>query len=208
MIVEILGTIGIGKSTLLSWFPDESYVKVSEPVAENPWLEAFYAEYNYLTKLRAIGNTSPARTTPMMEMWLQAYRTNRIREAQEQAQHPTGNRHIVTDFGRPAVFAKMLRDDGIISRLDYETFLEVERATRVEADLTILLIDVDLAWANCRERARGCESGLTYEYLEHLESQYFKSCGNQAVVVSWRRDRMWATDAVNRILDGHGLPRI
>jgi len=208
VIVEILGTIGIGKSTLLSWFPENDYVKVSEPVSENPWLEAFYAEYAYLQKLRAIGNVSPARTTPMMEMWLQAYRTNRIREAQEQAIHPTGNRHIVTDFGRPAVFAKMLHADGIISKLDYETFLEVERATAIGADLTIFLKGVDLAWSNCRERARGCESGLTYGYLARLELQYTDTVWGQVVTVDWRRDRLWAVSMINRILDLHGLPRI
>jgi len=183
MLIEILGVIGIGKSTLLRAFPDEDYVKVQEPVEDNPWLAPFYAELSYLQALRKVGNLAPARTTPIMEVYLQARRKNEIfRGWQKDPFRP-----IVTDYGRPGAFARLLHNAKIISDLDYKTFLEVQQATEFTSTLrTVFYLDgIERAFENMRKRARPCELGVSLEYLKDLDTSYREELGKDAYYIPW-----------------------
>ncbi|MFH1821761.1 MAG: deoxynucleoside kinase [Methanobacteriota archaeon] len=184
-IIEIQGIIGAGKSSLLRAFPASDYTRVEEPVEENPWLAAFYAEYHYLRELRKCGNLSPARTTPMMEVYLQARRFNAICQAKK------GGLPIVCDFGRPVVFARNLHAEGIISQLDFNTFLEVRNATEVIPDLVFYLDGLDRAWKAMERRGRSIEKGVPYSYQVGLDGQYrvehdyLRGLGVPTVVFDW-----------------------
>ena len=170
MILEILGTIGIGKSTILEQMDDTKFLKVHEPVKENPYLSAFYAELEYVKHARAAGFSVPTVTTPFLEIWMAAQRSVSIQHAIQ----TRGNRAVVTDFGWPSVFARILFDDGVISRLHYETFKVVDAAMPEYGSILVLLTGYQVAYERMRKRGRDCEKNLTLEYLKRLEVEYLK----------------------------------
>lgn len=201
-IISILGVIGIGKSVLLARFPGEKYTKVKEPVEDNPWLESFYAELKYLYELRKIGNSSPARTTPMMEVYLLSRQKRDI----EIAKKP--GKPIVSDYGCPGVFARLLYQDKIISDLDYETFKMVEGVARVVPDIIFYLTGIDFALKNIEKRGRECEIGIPDGYLINLDKSYqvyleeSKSLGVDVQVLPWPD----SLPQIDKVLKKHGLP--
>ena len=74
------------------------------------------------------------------------------------------------------MFAKMLTEDGFISSREWQTYemaYDVMTASLRPPSL-ILYLDVEPAVAldRARVRARGCETGLTLEYLTRLQRGY------------------------------------
>jgi len=167
MLIEILGIIGAGKSTLLETFPTD-YEIVREPVDENAWLPIFYAELAYVEQLKKVGRYAPAVSTPLMECYLAAKRKNDIDKAKKVG------KPVVTDFGRPQVFARMLLAHKTINEFDYTTFLEISKACEIVPEIVIYLDSLDRAYVNMKNRGRAIESGLTYEYLTNLHREYEK----------------------------------
>lgn len=203
-LISILGVIGVGKSTLLNRFPGKEYTRVEEPVEDNPWLKSFYAELKYLYELRKVGNLSPARTTPMMEVYLLARQKRDIEEAKK------GEKSVVSDYGCPGAFARLLHKDKIISDLDYKTFKLVESVTKVIPDIVIYLQGLEFAFGNIKTRGRECEAGITEEYLFDLDKSYqielqkYRGLGVDVYRFSWPDP----LDLINDILVEQWLPEI
>lgn len=203
-LISILGVLGVGKSTLLDSFPEEKYTRVEEPVEDNPWLEPFYAELKYLYELRKVGNLSPARTTPMMEVYLLARQKRDIEEAKKRG------KIVVSDYGCPGVFARLLHKDKIISDLDYKTFKLVECVTKVIPDIVIYLRGLDFAFGNIKKRGRKCEEGLSEKYLVDLDRSYqidlqiYRDLGVDVYCFSWPD----SLELIDTILVRHRLPGI
>ena len=179
-LIEILGIIGVGKSTLLSKFSDEIYKKIEEPVASNPYLEDFYAEMRNR-------ETTLFRTVPLMEIYLQNKRFYEL--------GMESNKVKVTDWGWPEVFAKMLFLDGIMNDRDYKTFLLVCENTRIKSDLVIFLdMAPKQALANIHNRGRDCEKSISLEYLKNLRKNYLeilserKNAGQRVEIIDWDYD--------------------
>jgi len=203
-LLEIVGPIGRGKSVLLAALSD-AYAKVVEPVEGNPWLECFYAEMDYMRKLKAISSPSwPARTTPLMEIHLQANRKLALEAAFEKSDL------VATDYVRPGIYARCLMWDGVISQLDYQCFFDVERATEIYGIKrhVIYLKGVDRALANIGERGRECERGIRREYLELLErSTEAEEDSERFVFVKWGiRDGYDEWAEIEYALEKMGLP--
>lgn len=198
-IVEILGTIGVGKSYLMAQFPEKEWVHVHEPVDENPYLDAFYAELEYITKARNRFPV-PSVTTPFLEIYMTTKRTMALWDAIEIAENKGKN--VVTDFGRPEIFAYNLHKAGIISSLHYDTFLMVAKIARKSLLLddgsfvfdrpglrtveTVILTGYEKAFERMQKRARPCEKKVSIEYLKQLEETYlsfFKATNPEAIIL-------------------------
>ena len=184
MLIEILGIIGVGKSTLMEKFSN-SYIKINEPVKENPYLEDFYLELQS-------GDYKCLRTIPLMEIYLQNKRYYELTKVGSE------NKNIVTDWGYPEVFAKILYDMKLISNRDYDTFKLVVQNTRVESDLIFYLsMSPEQALKNIKARNRECERGITKEYLTNLDNNYLRILAEKDNV--WVID--WSDYDINKIVN-------
>ena len=75
-----------------------------------------------------------------------------------------------------SVFAKMLRDSGMMDQRDYNTYIELfqNMSNFMKKPNIIVHLDVkpEEALKRIRMRSRGCETGITLEYLTGLYNAY------------------------------------
>lgn len=75
-----------------------------------------------------------------------------------------------------SVFAKMLLDGGLMDQRDYNTYIELFKNMSNFMKKPNIIVHLDVkpeeAMERIRTRARGCETGITVEYLRGLYNAY------------------------------------
>jgi len=129
-----------------------------EPVIDNEYLEDFYRE------------------TAKYSFAMQIYLLNR--RFQQHQEIIWRNRGGVQDrtIYEAAIFAKTLRDLGQMEVRDYETFVNLFRnlSNFMCRPSAIVYLDVtpENSLRRIEQRARGCETGISLEYLARLYGNY------------------------------------
>eukprot|EP01096_Ripella_sp_DP13-Kostka_P013341 TRINITY_DN5796_c0_g1_i1.p2 TRINITY_DN5796_c0_g1~~TRINITY_DN5796_c0_g1_i1.p2 ORF type:complete len:259 (+),score=111.72 TRINITY_DN5796_c0_g1_i1:70-777(+) len=157
--IGISGLIGAGKTTLAKALGKQMGLPCYfEPVIDNAYLADFYQD------MKKYGFA------------LQVYLLNkRFKQQQQiiwQGRGGVQDRTIYED----SVFAKMLRDSGLMEERDYVTYCELfgNMSNFMKRPNLIIHLDVSPEESLRRivERSRGCEVTITIEYLQALHRAY------------------------------------
>jgi len=159
VFIGISGLIGAGKSTLATALGKRLNLPVYyEPVQDNIYLEDFYKD---------IKTHSFA-----MQVYLLNKRFSQQQVIIWQGKGGVQDRTIYED----SIFAKMLRDSGLMQERDYDTYISLfqHMSNFMKKPNVIVHLDVSPEESHRRiaMRARGCESGITIDYLRNLKRAY------------------------------------
>jgi len=168
--VCILGLIGAGKTTLAEGLAKYYSARLLlEPVETNPYLSDFYAE------MRA-GTAGASRLAAMMQLHLLArrYESHMGAVFGDRSQLCIEDSSIYSD----TVFARMLHDSGHIDQRDLHTYIYLYEMMQDHTRYPDLVIWIDAnpeeAMERILSRSRGCETGITTEYLSALYKKYLE----------------------------------
>lgn len=159
VIIGVSGIIGAGKSTLTEQLAEKlSFVKVSEPVKDNPYLPLFYqdmAKYGF-----------------SMQVFLLNHRFQQHQAMVWGTKSSIQDRTIYEDV----IFAKLLHESGDISDLDFTTykglFANMTNFLHRPDAIVYLDVSVDTAIDRIIQRGRECEKNIPRDYLEKLKKGY------------------------------------
>ena len=159
VFIGIAGIIGAGKTTLATALGQHLGLDVHyEPVVDNEYLDDFYRE----TK----------RYSFAMQIYLLNRRFQQHQEIIWRGRGGVQDRTIYED----AIFAKTLRDMDLMDPRDYDTYVTLFRnlSNFMCRPNVIIYLDVtpERSMERIRERSRGCETGITVEYLTRLHDGY------------------------------------
>lgn len=164
-IIGISGIIGVGKSTLTQKLGEElEYDIINEPVETNEYLSNFYqnmSKYSF-----------------PMQVYLLNHRFKQHQQMVWADKSSIQDRTIYEDV----IFAKMLKEAEMMEELDFKTYVDLfnNMSNFLHRPDLILYLDVEPeeALRRVNERSRGCESGLTLEYLQDLRKGYEEWLGD------------------------------
>ena len=159
ILVGISGIIGVGKSTLTEQLGAVlKWGTVREPVDSNEYLGKFYQDIS--------------RYSFPMQVFLLNHRFKQHQQMVWSDRSMVQDRTIYEDV----IFAKMLREDGLMEELDFQTYVDLFRnmTNFLHRPDAIIYLDVEPAVAlqRVKERSRECETGITLEYLTKLRAGY------------------------------------
>lgn len=158
--IAIAGNIGAGKSTLTGLlarhFNWEAYYEVAD---DNPYLIDFYEDMR--------------RWSFNLQIFFLSSRFRKHRKMLEADRNLIQDRTIYEDA---EIFARNLKEMGLMSKRDYETyrelFNELTGYLRPPDLLIYLRADVPTLVRQIQQRARPYESSIRIEYLERLNQLY------------------------------------
>jgi deoxyadenosine/deoxycytidine kinase len=158
--VGLCGNIGVGKSLFAERLGQRMGLEVYyEPVSQNPYLEAFYADMQ--------------RWAFHLQIYFLAERFKAQKEMNRSGRPFIQDRTIYEDG---EVFARVLHERGEMDRQDYESYIALFREMVEFLALPSLLIYLKARPATLRrriaERGRACEASIETRYLEQLEAAY------------------------------------
>jgi deoxyadenosine/deoxycytidine kinase len=158
--VGICGNIGVGKSVFAKLLGERTGWDVYyEPVAENPFLEPFYADMT--------------RWAFHLQIYLLAERFKAQKRFVELRRPFIQDRTIYEDG---EIFARVLHERGAMNRHEFESFLSLFREMVELLPFPGLLIYLRARPAALRERiarrGRACEHGVDEAYLAQLDAAY------------------------------------
>ena len=157
--IGISGLIGAGKTTLAKELGKVLNLPVYyEPIVENEYLEDFY------------------RDMKRYSFSFQIYLLNcRFRQHQQVLWNGTGGIQDRTLY-EDSIFAKVLYEDGNMEEREYKTYLNLFRNMSNFMKKNTLIVHLDVkpeeSLRRIKMRARGCETGITVEYLTKLYNAY------------------------------------
>ena len=157
--IGISGLIGAGKTTLAKALGKVLNLPVYyEPIIENEYLEDFY------------------RDMKRYSFSFQIYLLNcRFRQHQQVLWNGTGGIQDRTLY-EDSIFAKVLYEDGNMEEREYKTYLNLFKSMSNFMKKNTLIIHLDCkpeeSLDRIKKRARGCETGITLEYLTKLYNGY------------------------------------
>lgn len=162
LVVACEGLLGAGKSTLTeSLCKLCGYTPFNEPVETNPFLEDYYKDPKRW-----------AYTTQINLLW------ERFKMFQEANYRSLRGEVCIADrsiYGDMA-FALVQARDGFFEPKEFESYKRIHEAVQPMLPYPDLVIWLDLSVGDTMERiqkrARGCESGIQMEYLQHLNKAY------------------------------------
>jgi deoxyadenosine kinase len=168
--IGIAGLIGAGKTTLATALGEHLALEVHyEPVIDNEYLEDFYRD--------------TARYAFPMQIYLLNRRFQQHQEIIWRGNGGVQDRTIYED----AIFAKTLRDQGLMDQRDYETYLDLFRHMSNFMCRPHMIIYLDVApqtsLERIHERDRSCESTVSIEYLQQLYDNYEAFLGEIARLI-------------------------
>lgn len=156
-MIVIDGVVGVGKSTLMEILEKNGYIAFKEPVTNNPILDKFYYDRERYS------------------FPLQIYFLNeRFKQIKKASQYPNSvlDRSIYGDV----IFAKMLRDNGEMSEVEFQIYLDLfgNMMEHLKAPklLVYLEISTDEAIKRIKKRGREYEQIVEREYWERLNQNY------------------------------------
>ncbi|MEJ9212690.1 deoxynucleoside kinase [Bacillus smithii] len=156
-MIVIDGVVGVGKSTLMEILEKNGYIAFKEPVTNNPILDKFYYDRERYS------------------FPLQIYFLNeRFKQIKKASQYPNSvlDRSIYGDV----IFAKMLRDNGEMSEVEFQIYLDLfgNMMEHLKAPklLVYLEISTDEAIKRIKKRGREYEQVVEREYWERLNQNY------------------------------------
>eukprot|EP00823_Brevimastigomonas_motovehiculus_P005554 TRINITY_DN4129_c0_g1_i1.p1 TRINITY_DN4129_c0_g1~~TRINITY_DN4129_c0_g1_i1.p1 ORF type:complete len:319 (+),score=98.62 TRINITY_DN4129_c0_g1_i1:49-1005(+) len=157
--IGISGLIGAGKSTLAAALGKKLHLPVYyEPVKDNIYLADFYKDL--------------AKYAFAMQVYLLNQRFKQQQVIIWQGKGGVQDRTIYED----SVFAKMLVDSGLMEKRDYQTYLELfqHMSNFMKKPNIIVHLDVspEESLRRIKTRSRGCETGISLEYLKNLHQAY------------------------------------
>ena len=161
VFIAISGLIGAGKSTLATHLGKRLGLPVYyEPVADNEYLEEFYKDMK------------------TMSFQYQIYLFNRRFEQHQQIiwskEGGVQDRTIYED----SVFCAMLHESGLMTDREYKIYCDLfaNMSNFMRRPNFIVHLDVtpEESMERIKERARGCETGITLDYLRNLHRHYEK----------------------------------
>ena len=161
MLVLVEGNISASKTTVVSGL--DGY-KAYEPLeSENEFLEKFYAD--------------PKRYAADMQYFTLVYRYRQWKLAQARNALEPDNLYLMDrSLFADHAFAKVNHDIGTIEDCEYRLYCMMHETLQEQIyfpDLCIWLrVRPEVCLERLRKRARGCEVGVTIEYLEQLEAAY------------------------------------
>jgi deoxyadenosine kinase len=157
--IGISGLIGAGKTTLATELGKVLNLPVYyEPVVENEYLEDFY------------------RDMKRYSFSFQIYLLNcRFRQHQQVLWNGTGGIQDRTLY-EDSIFAKVLYEEGNMEEREYKTYLNLFRNMSNFMKKNTLIVHLDCkpeeSLKRIKMRARGCETGITIDYLTKLYNAY------------------------------------
>ena len=157
--IGISGLIGAGKTTLAKALGKVLNLPVYyEPIIENEYLEDFY------------------RDMKRYSFSFQIYLLNcRFRQHQQVLWNGTGGIQDRTLY-EDSIFAKVLYEEGNMEEREYKTYLNLFKSMSNFMKKNTLIIHLDCkpeeSLERIKKRARGCETGITLEYLTKLYNGY------------------------------------
>ena len=159
LFIGIAGMIGAGKSTLAAALGKHLDLDVYyEPVADNEYLEDFYAD--------------TAKVSFAMQIYLLNRRFQQHQEIIWRGRPAIQDRTIYED----AVFAKMLSDTGLMDPRDYRTYVQLFKNMSnfmCKPNLIIYLdVDPETSMERIKQRSRDVETGVSLDYLTALHEEY------------------------------------
>lgn len=159
IFIVIAGNIGSGKSTLTKHISEYlGFKPYYEPVKENKYLELYYKD------MERYGFT--------MQIYLLSARFRQHQQVLWNQENVVQDRSIYEDV----IFAKMVHDQGNMSDLDFETYINIFSDMSNFLRQPDLMLFLDATPEKCmeriKERGRECEKGLPIEYLKDLEKGY------------------------------------
>jgi len=157
--IAISGIIGAGKSTLATALARVLRCPAYfESVGENPILPKFYADQQRYAFILQVHLLNKRFAQQQQIIW------SRLPAVQD--------RSIYED----RVFAKMLTDSGKMSTDEFNTYCELFDNMMHFMERPTLIVHLDVtpeeSLRRIRLRERGCESGITLEYLQALHAGY------------------------------------
>lgn len=162
MHIAIVGNIGAGKTTLTELLAKHlNYEPQYEAVENNPYLEDFYNDMK--------------RWSFNLQIYFLNSRFRHIVDLQERKINMIQDRTIYEDA---YIFAENLYDMGLMSKRDFENYINIFQSIVhyiKPPDLLIYLrASVPTLVKNIQNRGRDYESGIRLDYLSKLNEKYEK----------------------------------
>jgi len=188
--IGIAGLIGAGKTTLATALGEHLNLDVHyEPVIDNEYLQDFYRE--------------TAKYSFAMQIYLLNRRFQQHQEIIWRGRGGVQDRTIYED----AIFAKTLRDLALMEERDYQTYVNLFRnlSNFMCRPNAIVYLDVtpENSLERIRKRDRGCESGITPEYLSLLYKNYEEFVREISMLIPVIRvgwNEFWETEEIARAI--------
>lgn len=159
VVIGISGIIGVGKSTLTKKLAEHlNYDALYEPVDNNEYLTKFYEDM--------------CKYSFPMQIYLLNHRFRQHQQMVWSDKSMIQDRTIYEDV----IFAKMLRESGMMEELDFNTYVSLFRnmTNYLHRPDVIIYLDVEPeeALRRINMRSRGCENSITLDYLYDLRDGY------------------------------------
>ena len=159
VLIGVSGIIGVGKSTLTENLGKAMGYKVlKEPVETNEYLDKFYKDMG--------------KYSFPMQIYLLNHRFKQHQQMVWSSENTIQDRTIYEDV----IFAKMLKEDGLMEDLDFKTYCQLfNNMTNFlhRPDVIIYLnVEPEEALMRVKTRSRDCETDLPLEYLRKLKKGY------------------------------------
>ena len=157
--IGVSGIIGVGKSTLTKALATEMKADaLYEPVETNVYLDKFYKNIQ--------------KYSFPMQVYLLNHRFVQHQQMVWSGKNTIQDRTIYEDV----IFAKMLRDSGDMSEIDFQTYCDLynNMSNFLHRPDLIVYLDVkpEVAMERIKERSRNCEKELPLKYLQELRDGY------------------------------------
>ncbi len=157
--ISISGLIGAGKTTLAEALGNKMNIPVYfEPVIDNEYLTDFYRD-------------SKTYAYPL-QIYLLDKRFKQQQKIIWDGKGAVQDRTIYEDL----IFARMLKDDGLINPRDFNTYLSLSSSLfnlMKRPDIIIYLdITPEESMERIRMRGRDCEHSISLSYIERLHIYY------------------------------------